>query len=132
MSKLYYSISEVAEMLNVNQSLLRFWEKEFETFIKPHKNAKGTRFYKEEDIDTIKLIHYLVRVQGLTLSGAKKKIKENKTSALKNQEIHSRLSSIKEELLSIKKLLSRQGEEEGNAEDDKLDDGVLGNEELRN
>lgn len=125
MSKLYYSISEVAEMLDVNQSLLRFWEKEFETLIKPHKNAKGTRFYKEEDIDTIKLIHYLVRVQGLTLAGAKKKIKENKTSALKNQEIYNRLSYIKEELLSIKKLLSRQGEED----DDNESNAVVGKDE---
>jgi DNA-binding transcriptional MerR regulator len=131
MSKLYYSISEVAEMLHVNQSLLRFWEKEFETLIKPHKNVKGTRFYKEEDIETIKLIHYLVRVQGLTLAGAKKKIKENKTSALKNQEIHNRLSSIKDELLSIRKLLSRQGEEDGNAEKTELDNITLGKDELK-
>jgi DNA-binding transcriptional MerR regulator len=122
MSKLYYSISEVAEMLDVNQSLLRFWEKEFEPLIKPHKNAKGTRFYKEEDIDTIKLIHHLVRVQGLTLAGAKKKIKENKTSALKNQEIHNRLSSIKEELLSIKALLSRQGDEDAKKENVTLEE----------
>lgn len=122
MSKLYYSISEVAEMLDVNQSLLRFWEKEFEPLIKPHKNAKGTRFYKEEDIDTIKLIHHLVRVQGLTLAGAKKKIKENKTSALKNQEIHNRLSSIKEELLSIKALLSRQGDEDAKEENVTLEE----------
>jgi len=106
MSKLYYSISEVAEMLDVNQSLLRFWEKEFEQLITPHKNAKGTRFYKEEDIEILKLIYHLVRVQGLTLAGAKKKMKENKTSLIKNHEIHSRLMAIREELLSIRKGLT--------------------------
>ena len=106
MSKLYYSISEVAEMLDVNQSLLRFWEKEFEPLITPHKNVKGTRFYKEEDIEILKLIYHLVRVQGLTLVGAKKKIKENKSSAIRNQEIHARLLAVREELLSLRKGLS--------------------------
>lgn len=106
MSKLFYSISEVASMMNVNQSLLRFWEKEFENIIIPHKNTKGTRFYTVENIETLKLIYHLVRVQGLTLSGAKKKIKENKSSLVKDQEIHSRLVFIREELQSIRKGLT--------------------------
>lgn len=106
MSKLYYSISEVAAMLDVNQSLLRFWEKEFMQFLVLHKNAKGTRFYKEEDIDLLKQIHYLVKVQGLTLAGAKKKLKDNKSSVSKDQELFDRLSSVKEELLSIRKGLT--------------------------
>jgi len=129
MSKLYYSISEVAEMLGVNQSLLRFWEKEFDTLIKPHKNVKGTRYYKEEDIETIKLIHYLVRVQGLTLAGAKKKIKENKTSALKNQEIYNRLSVLKEELLSIRNILSHPEDED--AKTTMLDNAISDDNELK-
>jgi DNA-binding transcriptional MerR regulator len=106
MSKLYYSISEVATMLNVNQSLLRFWEKEFAQQIQPHKNVKGTRFYTEQDIETLKQIYYLVRVQGLTLIGAKKKMKESKSSVAVHQEIFSRLSSVKEELLAIRKGLT--------------------------
>ncbi len=104
--KLFYSISEVAQMLDVNTSLLRFWEKEFESIILPHKNAKGTRFYKEEDIETIKTIHYLVKTQGLTLSGAKKKILENKSTVKREQNIHSRLLSIREELTSLRKSLT--------------------------
>ena len=55
MEKLYYSISEVAEMLNVNQSNLRFWEKEFKQ-LKPKRNDKGTRFYTQEDINVLKKI----------------------------------------------------------------------------
>ena len=106
MSKLYYSISEVAEMLKVNQSLLRFWEKEFDPLIILHKNTKGTRFYKEEDIETLKLIYHLVREQGLTLQGAKKKIIDSKSSVSKNHELHTRLIKIKEELLTIRKGLT--------------------------
>ena len=78
MYKLYYSISEVAETIGVKQSLLRFWEKEFSSFIKPCKNDKGTQFYNNEDIEIIKLIHLLVETQGLTLSDAKQKLKQYK------------------------------------------------------
>lgn len=106
MAKLYYSISEVADLLNVNQSLLRFWEKEFEGMIEPRKNIKGTRTYKESDIELLKLIYHLVKVQGLTLAGAKKKIKENKDSAVKNQEIYSRLQKLRTELVAMRKSLT--------------------------
>jgi DNA-binding transcriptional MerR regulator len=106
MSKLYYSISEVADLLDVNQSLLRFWEKEFEGMINPHKNIKGTRFYRTEDIELLKTIHYLVKTQGLTLQGAKKKIKDKKTETVKDQEIFERLSLIKSELQAIRKSLT--------------------------
>lgn len=78
MYKLYYSISEVAETIGVNQSLLRFWEKEFSSFIKPCKNDKGTQFYNNEDIEIIKQIHFLVNTQGLTLSDARQKLKQHK------------------------------------------------------
>lgn len=111
MSKLYHSISEVAEILGVNQSLLRFWEKEFEPLINPHKNSKGTRFYREEDIEIIKLIHHLVKTQGLTLPGAKKKILQNKSEAKANQEIYERLQKVRNELVSIRKLITLPSEE---------------------
>ena len=69
MEKLYYSISEVAAMFKINQSNLRFWEKEFKQ-LKPRRNDKGTRFYTNEDIATIKKIVFLVEEQKLTLEGA--------------------------------------------------------------
>ena len=99
--KLYYSINEVAQIFNVNASLLRFWEKEF-TVIKPRKNAKGTRFYTKEDIENIRLIYFLVKEKGMTLDGARKKIKENKKGSMKNLEIVTLLNDIKKQLQEIK------------------------------
>jgi len=101
LQKLYYSIGEVAEMFDVNESLLRYWEKEFD-IIKPKKNAKGTRSYRKEDIENIKLIYHLVKENGLTLEGAKKRLKENKAGVGQTHDIVSRLQAIKEELLAMK------------------------------
>ena len=70
--KLYYSIGEIAESFNVNPSLIRFWEKEFE-ILTPKKNNKGTRKFTSQDIDKIELIYFLVKERGFTLEGRKKK-----------------------------------------------------------
>jgi DNA-binding transcriptional MerR regulator len=99
--KLYYSIGEVAEMFGVNASLIRFWEKEFD-IIKPKKNKKGNRFFTRQDIDNIQLIYHLVKEKGLTLNGAKKKIRENKDDANNNHEVIKTLTEIKTLLLEIK------------------------------
>lgn len=108
--RLYYSISEVAEMFDVNQSLLRYWEKEFSEHLQLRKNPKGTRSYTKENIETLKLIYFLVKTQGLTLAGANKKLKSSKSDIAKNQEIYDRLSKIKTELLSIKKSITHADE----------------------
>src|SRR5688500_908023 len=71
LSKLYYSIGEVAEMLNVNASLIRYWEKEFSS-VKPRKTRKGNRLFTAEDIDQLKFLHLLIKEQGHTLDGARK------------------------------------------------------------
>ena len=84
--KLYYSISEVAEMFSINQSNLRFWEKEFKQ-LKPRRNDKGTRFYTKEDIQLVKQIMYLINEQKLTLEGVRKKLSEKKDSIAKQQEL---------------------------------------------
>ena len=102
--KLYYSISEVAKMFDVNESLLRFWEKEF-PIIKPKKNAKGTRQYRKEDIENIRLIYHLVKEKGMTLPGARQRLKDNKEATVRNYEIVNKLKAIKEELLAIKREL---------------------------
>lgn len=106
--KLYYSISEVAEIFNVNESLLRFWEKEFPQ-ITPKKTASGMRQYRKEDLETIKLIYHLVKEKGMTLPGARQKLKDNKEATVNNFEIIDRLKSIKEELLAIKNELDGRG-----------------------
>ena len=99
--KLYYSISEVAEMFDVNESLLRFWEKEFD-IINPRKTAKGTRFYTKEDIDAVRLIYHLIKERGLTLAGAKQKLKDNKDTVIRQEDIVNRLKAIREELNKLK------------------------------
>ena len=104
MEKLFYSISEVAEMFSVNQSNLRFWEKEFKQ-LKPKRNDKGTRFYSPEDIQVIKQISYLVNEQKLTLDGARRKLSQKKDVVAKQQEIVERLKSIRTELLGISNAL---------------------------
>lgn len=106
MQKLFYSISEVADMFQVNQSNLRFWEKEF-TQLKPKRNEKGTRFYSPEDIQVIKQIIYLVSEQKLTLDGARRKLSQKKDAVAKQQEIVERLKAIKQELLGISSALSQ-------------------------
>lgn len=99
--KLLYSISEVAEMFDVNISLIRFWEKEFD-IIKPVLNKKGNRQFTPKDIDHFHLIYNLVKEKGMTLKGAQKKLKENKDSTVKNFEIIKHLQNIKADLLLIK------------------------------
>jgi DNA-binding transcriptional MerR regulator len=99
--KLLYSISEVAEIFDVNISLIRFWEKEFD-IIKPVKNKKGNRQFTPQDIDNFRLIYHLVKEKGMTLKGAQKKLKENKESTIHNFEIIKHLQNIKSELLTIK------------------------------
>ena len=99
--RLYYPISEVAAKFNLAPSTLRFWEKEFYT-IKPFKNKKGNRFYTQEDIDHLALIYHLVKERGMTLQGAKAKIKDNKEETESNFLIVSKLQEIKSYLLEIK------------------------------
>ena len=100
--KLYYSIGEVAKMFDVNESLLRFWEKEFD-IIAPKKSAKGVRYYKTADIEAVRLVYHLVKEKGLTLAGAKLKLKENKEGTVKNEEVVHRLKTIRQELLEWQK-----------------------------
>ena len=102
--KLYYSIGEVAEMFEVNVSLIRFWEKEFD-ILKPKKNKKGNRMFSAKDLDNLKIIYHLVKERGYTLEGAKKKLKENKDDTINNIEIVNRLKDIRQFLLELKKEL---------------------------
>ena len=102
--KPYYSIGEVAEMLGVNTSLIRFWEKEFDV-IKPHKTKKGNRQFTKADIDNFHLIYHLVKEKGMTLKGAQQQLKNRKEETELHFEVVKRLKNIKEELLSIKNQL---------------------------
>ena len=99
--KRYYGIGEVAKAFGVNTSLIRFWEKEFDA-LKPKKNAKGNRKFTPEDIKNLKLIYYLVKERGLTLDGAKTRLKEEKKKTLNNFDLISKLEDIKNNLIKIK------------------------------
>jgi DNA-binding transcriptional MerR regulator len=99
--KLYYSIGEVAKKYNVNTSLIRFWEKEFDE-LKPKKNKKGNRLFSKKDLETIDIIYHLLKEKGFTIEGAKTYLKSNKTKIKDNLEIQRSLEKIKAFLLELK------------------------------
>ena len=99
--KRYYSIGELAKAFDVNTSLLRFWEKEFD-ILKPKKNAKGNRMFTPEDVKNLELIFHLVKERGFTLEGAKEHLKSKPKESLDNFEIIRKLEAIKTTLLNIK------------------------------
>lgn len=101
MERLYYSIGEVAKMFNVNTSLIRFWEKEFD-IIKPKKNKKGNRLFTQQDVDNFYVIYNLVKERGYTLQGAKEKLRKNKDDIIKNIEIVKSLNKVRNFLIEIK------------------------------
>ena len=103
--KLYYSISEVARMFDVNESLLRYWEKEFPTIISPKKAGGNIRQYRKEDIENIRLVYHLVKEKGMTLQGAKQRLKVNKEKTVQTAEVVSRLKEIRAELVKLRKSL---------------------------
>lgn len=104
LNKRFYRIGDVADILGIPASTLRFWEKEF-TIIKPVRNAKNTRLYTPKDIETIKMIHYLVKEKGLKLDAAQAMIRRNHDGVSKRFEVIDRLKSIKSQLLHLKKAL---------------------------
>ena len=98
--KLYYTIGEISKAFNVNTSLIRFWEKEFDV-LKPKKNSKGTRRYSSVDVENFQTIHHLVKEKGYTLEGAKEQLKilnKNFEVVKKLEKIKTALTNIKEEL----------------------------------
>lgn len=102
--KLYYSISEVATMFDVTETLLRFWEREFPQ-ISPRKSGRNIHQYTKEDIEQVRLVYNLVKVRGMKLSAARDILRKNKEGTIQTVEVIDRLKEIREELLAIKKEL---------------------------
>lgn len=100
--KLYYSIKEVAQMLGVTESMLRFWEKEIPS-IKPKTTGNNVRQYTEEDIESIRVVYNLVKVRGFKLAAARKMLKENKNSVDSNAKVMEMLINLRDELQQMKK-----------------------------
>ena len=105
MEKLYYSISETAEILGESTSLVRFWSNSFPKYIKPYRNAKGNRMFTTEDIDTLKQIHYLVKTKGLTLEGAAKQLASGRSNVDKRVRALDSLKEIRAQLVEVRKSL---------------------------
>jgi DNA-binding transcriptional MerR regulator len=103
-NKIYYTMGEVSAMFDVNQSLLRYYEKEFD-ILQPKKNKKGNRFFTAEDVENIKVILHLIRDKKFTLEGAKEHMKENINAAKDQQRIISSLENMKKFLLEVRDAL---------------------------
>lgn len=100
LNKKYYKISEVATILNIPPSTLRFWEKQF-TVIKPKRNDKGTRFYTPADIEKIRMVYFLVKEKGLKLDAAQEEIRRNHDGVSKKAEAIGRLKEIRLRLQTL-------------------------------
>ena len=105
MDKLYYRIGEVSEILGESSSLVRFWTNSFSRYLKPKRNAKGNRLYTQEEIEVLKQIHLLVKVQGMTLDGAAKKMSSDKKAVDGKVKVLESLRSIREQLVEVRKSL---------------------------
>ena len=105
MEKLYYSIGEAAQVIGESTSLVRYWTNEFDRHFKVKRSSRGDRKYTAEDIDTLKQIHYLVNVKGMTLEGVDKALKENKGAVDRSVKGLESLKIIRDQLVEVKKAL---------------------------
>lgn len=105
LTKLFYTIGEVASMFEVNETLLRYWEKEFPQQIKPGKTARGTRQYTRDDIENIRVVYNLVKVRGMKLAAAREALRKNKDGEVQALDVISRLRSIRTELVKMRDAL---------------------------
>ncbi len=101
--KLYYTIGEVATMLNVSKSVIRYWENEFD-FIRPHRNNRGERKFTEQTIRELRIVHHLIKEKGFTVAGAKKELATNKDFRINVEKTIESLERVKE---SLNQLLHR-------------------------
>jgi DNA-binding transcriptional MerR regulator len=100
-SKMYYTMGEVSKLFDVNQSLIRFYEKEFD-ILQPKKNKKGNRYFTPEDVENLKIIFHLIRDKGYTLNGAKEHLKTNITDSKDSHRVINSLENLKKFLLEVR------------------------------
>lgn len=99
--KSYFSIGEVAEMFEISIEVLRKWENDFPRVLKPMRTKKDTRLYSRKDIEKVAMIHRLLRVEGLTIAGAKTRLEKRQTPEEVKQEVISQLQDIRSRLQGI-------------------------------
>ena len=102
MEKYFYTVGEVATIIGESTSLVRFWANEFPKFIKPQRNGKGNRLFTKEDVEVFKQLHMLVKVEGLTLEGAAKRLKGEKKDIISKARVLETLKGIRQQLLEIR------------------------------
>ncbi|MDE5850825.1 MAG: MerR family transcriptional regulator [Muribaculaceae bacterium] len=107
LSKKYYKIGDVADFLGVPQATIRYWELEFPE-ISPSRSRKGLRQYTPSDIETLRIIHYLVKIKGLKVEAAKAQMKINRDNISKKLKVFSELQDIRSELEVMLKALSKR------------------------
>jgi len=107
LDKRFYKIRDVAEMLDIPQPTLRFWEKEFPR-LKPHRNAGGTRFYTPADIKLLRNIHYLVKIKGLKIASAREALASNDNETERKAAALERLRNIRQTLESLREALTKR------------------------
>lgn len=100
-SKMYYTMGEVSKLFDVNPSLLRFYEKEFDV-LQPKKNKKGNRYFTPEDIENLRIILHLTRDKGYTLNGAKEHLKNNMADSKDSHRVINSLENLKKFLLEVR------------------------------
>ncbi|MDE7141397.1 MAG: MerR family transcriptional regulator [Muribaculaceae bacterium] len=98
--KKYYKISEVAEIIGVPQSTLRFWESQF-AIVSPKRNAKGTRFYTPKDLERLKMIYYLLKTKGLHIEAAREALRTNREGLERQSRAVERLRSVRATLVEM-------------------------------
>ena len=101
--KLYYSMGEVAEMFDVNTSLIRHWESQF-SILRPKRNKKGNRLFSPQDVENLKLIYHLVKERGMTLEGARKALRKGPAGSGvdRDAELMERLQRIRALLVEVR------------------------------
>lgn len=102
MDKYLYTVGEAAEIIGESTSLVRFWSNEFQKFIKPQRNAKGNRLFTADDIEVLKQIHLLVKVEGLTLEGASKRLSGEKKDVVNKLRVLESLRAVRQQLEEIR------------------------------
>ncbi len=105
MEKYLYTIGEAAEIIGESTSLVRFWANEFPKFLKPQRNAKGNRLFTKDDIETLKHIHLLVKVEGLTLEGVAKRLRGDRKDVISKARVLESLRAMRTQLVEIRQEL---------------------------
>lgn len=107
LDKNYYRIKDVAEMLNVSASTIRYWEKEFPEAC-PSRTSGNQRYYSPKNIKTLRIIHYLLKVKGLKIEAAREQLRENPENVSIRTEVISNLYNVRNELEMLLKALSKR------------------------